>query len=118
MEDTYWPPYFHRNTMSEFVGVIVNGQDREEVGDGEVKFWPFGGTLNSAMVPHGMDRKTHEDARKRDLKPEKLGMGGSMIFLFESEAVMGVSGWALEAAEGKQKERGSLSSLMERKSKL
>ena len=50
------------------------------------------------MVPHGMDKKTHEEARKSDLKPEKVGMEGFMVFLFESERMMGVSGWALEAA--------------------
>lgn len=101
MEDTYRPPYYHRNSMSEFAGVIINSQDEESVwnkggGDG---FKPFGATLNGAMVPHGMDKKTHEEARKSDLKPEKAGMEGFMIFLFESERMMGVSGWALEAAK-------------------
>ena len=99
MEDTYRPPYYHRNSMSEFAGVIINSQDGESVwnrgGDG---FKPFGATLNGAMVPHGMDKKTHEEARKSDLKPEKAGMEGFMVFLFESERMMGVSGWALEAA--------------------
>lgn len=29
MEDTYRPPYFHRNAMSEFAGVVINSQDEE-----------------------------------------------------------------------------------------
>jgi homogentisate 1,2-dioxygenase len=31
MEDTYWPPYFHRNSMSEFAGVIIASQDPESI---------------------------------------------------------------------------------------
>jgi homogentisate 1,2-dioxygenase len=50
------------------------------------------------MVPHGIDKRTHEEARESELRPEKVGMEGFMVFLLESERVMGVSGWALEAA--------------------
>jgi homogentisate 1,2-dioxygenase len=97
MEDTYWPPYFHRNAMSEFAGAILNDQDiTTEPGD--VTFRPFAATLNSAMVPHGMDKKTHEDARSRELKPEKVGDEGFMVFMFESEAMMSVADWALQGA--------------------
>jgi len=94
MEDTYWPPYFHRNTMSEFAGVILKVPDQS----GDVKFKPFGASMNSAMVAHGMDKKTHEDARKNELKPTKAGTEPFMIFLFESEAMMGVSDWAWKAS--------------------
>lgn len=103
--------------MSEFAGVIINSQDDESVwnqGDG---FRPFGATLNGAMVPHGMDKRTHEQARKRQLKPEKVGMEGFMVFLLESERMMGVSGWALEAT-GKGGNKGSISGALQEKSKL
>jgi len=100
MEDTYWPPYYHRNAMSEFVAPIINNQDQESVlnkGDG---FKPFGAMLNNPMVPHGTDKKTHEEARVKELKPEKVGMDGFIWFLLESEAMMAVSDWGMEIAGG------------------
>jgi homogentisate 1,2-dioxygenase len=114
MEDTYRPPYFHRNSMSEFAGVIVNSQEENSIwnkGDG---FKPFGATLNGAMVPHGMDKRTHEEARKSELRPEKVGTEGFMIFLLESERMMGVSGWALRAT-GKTGIKGSISGALREK---
>jgi homogentisate 1,2-dioxygenase len=98
MEDTYWPPYFHRNSMSEFAGVIINSQDTASIWNQQDGFAPFGATLNSAMVPHGMDKKTHDDARAAKLKPERVGNEGFMVFMFESEAMLGVTDWALKAA--------------------
>ncbi|PMD41638.1 homogentisate 1,2-dioxygenase [Hyaloscypha variabilis F] len=118
MEDTYRPPYFHRNAMSEFAGVVINSQDEESVwNQGGEGFRPFGATLNGAMVPHGMDKRTHEEARRSELRPEKVAMEGFMIFLLESERMMGVSGWALEAA-GKAGIKGSITGALKEKSKL
>ena len=117
MEDTYWPPYFHRNTMSEFAGVIINAQDLGSTGSQDMGFKPFGATLNSSMVPHGMDKKTHEEARTRELKPEKVGSEGFTIFMFESEAMMGVTDFGLQAA-GKLTGNQSISSFLKDKSKL
>lgn len=102
--------------MSEFAGVIVNSQDEgsrwNTGGDG---FRPFGATLNGAMVPHGMDKRTHEEARKSEFRPEKVGVEGFMVFLLESESMMGVSGWALEAAG---RGTGSISAGVKGKAKL
>ena len=98
MEDTYWPPYFHRNTMAEFSGPIINDQNPESIWNKREGFKPFGAALNNAMVPHGPDKRSHEEARTKTLKPEKVGMDGFTIFLFESEAMMGVTDWGMEAA--------------------
>jgi homogentisate 1,2-dioxygenase len=117
MEDTYWPPYFHRNSMSEFAGVIIASQDPESIWNQGEEFRPFGATLNGSMVPHGMDKRTHEDARTKELKPEKVGMEGFTIFLLESETMMGVTDWALEAA-GQTTSTQSVSSLLKDKAKL
>jgi homogentisate 1,2-dioxygenase len=117
MEDTYWPPYFHRNSMSEFAGVIIASQDPESIWNQGEGFRPFGATLNGAMVPHGMDKRTHEDARTKELKPEKVGTEGFTIFLLESEAMMGVTDWALKAA-GQTTSTQSVSSLLKDKAKL
>lgn len=94
MEDTYWPPYFHRNTMSEFAGVILQIPDETE----DVVFKPFGASLNSSMVPHGMDKRTHEHARKQKIMPQKTGIEGFMVFMFESEAMMGVTDWGMSTS--------------------
>jgi homogentisate 1,2-dioxygenase len=117
MEDTYWPPYFHRNSMSEFAGVIISSQDPESIWNQGEGFRPFGATLNGSMVPHGMDKRTHEDARTKELKPEKVGTEGFTIFLLESEAMMGVTDWALKAA-GQTTSTQSVSSLLKDKAKL
>jgi homogentisate 1,2-dioxygenase len=117
MEDTYWPPYFHRNAMSEFAGVLINDQDPKSIWTQGKGFAPLGATLNSAMVPHGMDKRTHEDARTRDLSPEKVGGEGFMVFMFESEAMMGVSDWALKAA-GSPSTTKSVSAAVKDKAKL
>jgi homogentisate 1,2-dioxygenase len=111
MEDTYWPPYFHRNTMSEFAGMILQVPGKSK----NVRFKPFGASLNSAMVPHGMDKKTHDDARNQVLKPMKVGGEGFMVFLFESEAMMGVTDWALGASSANL---GPISSMVRKKSNL
>jgi len=101
IEDMYPPPYFYRNSISGFTGVIVNSRDEgSRWNTGREGFRPFEATLNGAMVPHGIDKRTHEEARESELRPEKVGMEGFMVFLLESERVMGVSGWALEAAGG------------------
>ncbi|KAH7418816.1 homogentisate 1,2-dioxygenase [Cadophora sp. MPI-SDFR-AT-0126] len=116
MEGTYRPPYFHRNSMSEFAGVIINSQDGERVWNQREGSTPFGATLNGAMVLHGMDRRTHEAARKQELRPEKVGGEGFMVFLLESERMMGVSDWALEAA-AKDGSKGSISGGLKEKEK-
>lgn len=111
MEDTYWPPYFHRNTMSEFAGVILQVPDHSK----DLRFKPFGASLNSSMVPHGMDKATHEYARRSELKPTKTAMEGLMVFLFESEAMMGVTGWGMQRAVTSDK---PISALLSQKPRL
>ena len=77
--------------MSGFVGLVINSQDEDSVWNREGEgFRPFGATLNGAMVPLGMDRRTHEEARKTELKPENVAMEGFINFLLESERMMEV----------------------------
>ena len=84
--------------MAEFSGPIINDQNPESVWNQGKGFLPFGAQLNNAMVPHGPDKRSHEEARTKRLKPEKVGLDGFTIFLFESEAMMGVTDWGMEAA--------------------
>ena len=81
-EDTFRPPYFHRNVMSEFVGLIQGVYDGKE-GGGVV---PGGGSLHNCMSAHGPDAAVFEKASKANLKPAQIK--DTLAFMFESRFVM------------------------------
>ncbi|KAG9251412.1 Homogentisate 1,2-dioxygenase [Emericellopsis atlantica] len=95
-EDTFRPPYYHRNTMSEFMGLITGGYDAKRGGSGG--FVPGGASLHNVMSGHGPDAASHEGARGAELKPQKVGEG-SCAFMFESCLMMGVSEWGLRTCK-------------------
>ena len=80
-EDTFRPPWFHRNAMSEFMGLIDGTYDAKAEG-----FLPGGASLHNAMVPHGPDAATVAAAEAADLAPQYLG--GGLAFMFESRTVL------------------------------
>ena len=77
MEDTFRPPWYHRNLMSEFMGLVYGEYDAKPGG-----FKPGGASLHNAMVPHGPDGEAFERASTIDLKPQKLD--NTLAFMFES----------------------------------
>ncbi|CAI9738626.1 homogentisate 1,2-dioxygenase-like isoform X2 [Octopus vulgaris] len=77
-EHTFRPPYYHRNCMSEFMGLIKGAYEAKESG-----FLPGGGSLHSMMTPHGPDAECFEKSSTMDLKPIKIAEG-TMAFMFES----------------------------------
>uniref|UniRef100_A0A158PID3 Homogentisate 1,2-dioxygenase n=1 Tax=Angiostrongylus costaricensis TaxID=334426 RepID=A0A158PID3_ANGCS len=77
-EDTFRPPYYHRNCMSEYMGLIVGSYEAKEGG-----FRPGGGSLHSMMTPHGPDFFCFEKASNEELKPQRVAEG-TMSFMFES----------------------------------
>ncbi|KAJ3142511.1 hypothetical protein HK100_002180 [Physocladia obscura] len=89
-ENTFRPPWFHRNCMSEFMGLISGGYDAKAEG-----FVPGGASLHSAFSAHGPDTTTFINASKEVLKPVKLRPDG-LAFMFETSLMMHVSKWALE----------------------
>ncbi len=91
-EHTFRPPYFHRNSMSEFMGLITGAYEAKREG-----FIPGGASLHSMMSAHGPDADTYYSALTADLKPVKTGEG-SLAFMFESSLMMGVTEWALNEA--------------------
>jgi homogentisate 1,2-dioxygenase len=93
-EDTFRPPWYHRNTMSEFMG-LIHGQYDAKTGGG---FQPAGASLHNVMSAHGPDAMTHQKASNTDLKPMKVGEG-SMAFMFESCLMVGVTDWGLKKCE-------------------
>ena len=76
-EDTFRPPWYHRNLMSEFMGLVQGQYDAKEEG-----FVPGGASLHNCMVPHGPDADAFTKASNADLKPHKLD--NTLAFMFES----------------------------------
>jgi homogentisate 1,2-dioxygenase len=76
-EDTFRPPWYHRNVMSEFMGLVQGQYDAKEEG-----FVPGGASLHNCMVPHGPDSDAFTKASYADLKPIKLE--NTLAFMFES----------------------------------
>ena len=81
-EDTFRPPYFHRNIMSEYMGLIHGAYDAK----GEEGFAPGGSSLHNCMVPHGPDREAYLKGINEELKPSYLGK--TLAFMFESSKTM------------------------------
>ena len=98
-EETFRPPWFHRNIMSEFMGLIHGDYDAKTGGG----FQPAGASLHNVMSAHGPDSTTHHKASNADLQPQKVG-SGSMAFMFESCLMVGVTDWALTKCKKVQEE--------------
>jgi homogentisate 1,2-dioxygenase len=77
MEDTFRPPWYHRNLMSEFMGLVYGVYDAKPGG-----FRPGGASLHNSMVPHGPDQEAFEKASHATLAPHKLD--NTLAFMFES----------------------------------
>jgi len=92
-DKTFRPPYFHRNCMSEFMG-LIHGKYEAKAG----AFLPGGGSLHSIMTPHGPDTKCFEGASNAPLKPERVA-DGTQAFMFESCLSLKTSPWAQEKVQ-------------------
>ncbi|MCX4662893.1 homogentisate 1,2-dioxygenase [Streptomyces uncialis] len=79
-EDTFRPPYFHRNVMSEYMGLIEGAYDAKTGGKGG--FVAGGGSLHNMMSAHGPDRETFERASTATLVPQRVDDG--LAFMFET----------------------------------
>ena len=86
-EDTFRPPWYHMNVMSEFMGLIYGQYDAKPQG-----FVPGGFSLHNCMLPHGPDVDAFEGASNAELKPHKLQ--GTMAFMFETRFPQRVTAWA------------------------
>ncbi|GMH77470.1 hypothetical protein TL16_g07421 [Triparma laevis f. inornata] len=69
MENTFRPPWYHRNCMSEFMGMVWGKYDAKE------GFQAGGASLHSCMTPHGPDYPTFKGASEAELKPQKFDKG-------------------------------------------
>ncbi|KTD65463.1 homogentisate 1,2-dioxygenase [Legionella spiritensis] len=76
-ENTFRPPYFHRNIMSELMGLITGEYDAKQQG-----FLPGGVSIHNCMTAHGPDKDTYQQATTADLKPAKYE--NTLAFMFET----------------------------------
>lgn len=89
-EHTFRPPYFHKNIMSEWMGLVYGVYDAKAEG-----FHPGGCSLHNIMVAHGPDKKTYELATQAELKPIKHK--NILAFMFESYFPWQPSLYAMES---------------------
>lgn len=91
MEHSFRPPYYHRNVMSEFMGMIHGKYDAKE------GFVAGGASLHNIMTAHGPDEATFEKASAAELVPQYFD--GGLAFMFESAYFLDVSRSALLGPE-------------------
>jgi len=91
-EDTFRPPWFHRNAMSEAMGLIHGAYDAKAEG-----FAPGGLSLHNLMSGHGPDVESWRKASEAELKPVKIE--GTMAFMVETCWPYRPTGFALEHAQ-------------------
>lgn len=93
-ENTFRPPWFHRNVMTEFMGLIYGTYDAKRGKNGSGGFVPGGASLHSIMTPHGPDAASY-DSNIKSPCAEPTKFEGGLAFMFESSAMCKVSIYAL-----------------------
>jgi homogentisate 1,2-dioxygenase len=91
-EGTFRPPWFHRNVMSELMGLVHGVYDAKAEG-----FLPGGISLHNCMSAHGPDLATFQKASAAELKPHKIE--NTLAFMWESRYVFRPTKFALGARE-------------------
>ncbi len=91
-ENTFRPPWYHRNIMSEYMGLCYGQYDAKEEG-----FVAGGGSLHNCMSAHGPDLDAFEKASNAELTPQKLS--GTMAFMFESRYIIRPTEFAMQTSE-------------------
>jgi homogentisate 1,2-dioxygenase len=89
-EDTFRPPWFHRNIMSEFMGLVHGEYDAKAEG-----FLPGGGSLHNSFTSHGPDAETYRRASSQELTPQKID--DTLAFMFETRWPVVPTAFALAA---------------------
>lgn len=92
-EHTFRPPYYHRNTMNEYMGLIYGGYEAKEKG-----FMPGGSSLHNCMAAHGPESEVTYKSEQAELKPSRIA-DSSMAFMFESVYMLNPTDYALARLE-------------------
>jgi len=91
-EDTFRPPWFHRNLMSELMGLVRGEYEAKKKG-----FLPGGVSLHNSFSAHGPDFDSYKKATRAPLRPHKLE--NTLAFMWESRHVFRPTGFAMKAKE-------------------
>jgi homogentisate 1,2-dioxygenase len=91
-EDTFRPPWFHRNVMSELMGLVRGTYDAKAGG-----FLPGGISIHNCMSAHGPDLASFEKAAAAELRPQKIE--NTLAFMWESRYVLRPTRAAMSAPE-------------------
>jgi len=91
-EHTFRPPWFHRNVMSELMGLVRGAYESKAGG-----FLPGGVSIHNCLQPHGPDLPTFEKASTAELKPHRIE--NSLAFMWESRYVFRPTKFALGAPQ-------------------
>jgi homogentisate 1,2-dioxygenase len=91
-ENTFRPPWFHRNAMSELMGLVHGVYDAKAEG-----FLPGGVSIHNCMSAHGPDLATFEKATSAKLAPQKID--NTLAFMWESRYVFRPTKFALSAPQ-------------------
>jgi len=94
-EHTFRPPWFHRNVMSELMGLVHGVYDAKAEG-----FLPGGVSIHNCMSAHGPDMQTFERASSAQLTPQKIE--DAIAFMWESRYVFRPTQFALSAPQLQQ----------------
>lgn len=101
-ENTFRPPWFHRNVMTEFMGLIYGEYDakkgKRSSDPTATGFVPGGASIHSIMTPHGPDTESYnENVKKVCDAPTKFD--GGIAFMFETTVMCRISRYALECPQ-------------------
>ncbi|MFE7835143.1 homogentisate 1,2-dioxygenase [Streptomyces sp. NPDC057474] len=89
-ENTFRPPWYHRNIMTEFMGLVHGVYDAKAEG-----FVPGGASLHNSFTSHGPDATTYQQASTRELVPQKVD--NTLAFMFETRLPLRLTSAAAEA---------------------
>lgn len=92
-EKTFRPPYYHRNVMCEYMGLISGVYDAKKGGKGG--FMPGGSSLHNIMSGHGPESEVFKKSSKDELKPVKYPYE-NLAFMFESCYFMNPTEWSMK----------------------
>ena len=94
-EDTFRPPYFHQNTMSEFMGIIKGEYEAKPGTKGEPAMFRGGGaTLHSCMTGHGPSTAAFLKASESDTSQPTAPNNSQLAFMFETVYQVKLTKWA------------------------
>ncbi|KAJ3825824.1 homogentisate 1,2-dioxygenase [Lentinula raphanica] len=88
-DGTFRPPYYHRNSSTEFMGMIYG-----EYGGRSDGFKPGGASFETGFCPHGVSYEEFQKATEAELKPMRVHEN-TMVFMFESSMMWTITDWAM-----------------------